>query len=354
MRRLTLILSDLYLPTDAGPAEAGAEPAGRGAGLRAALDLPNLDWLLRFAGRAGRIDDWRSWLSADIGGLDLSAVSLAQACAQGILPAPLSDNAWLATPVHLEARIDHVRLADRGLLRLSAEERDAWRQDFTRTFGPQYALHDAGERGFLLSGASFSRVASVDPARLLDADIGRALPTGPAAGELRRLGTEIEMWLHGAPGNGTRERKRERRVSALWLWGGGAPQRAASDSLRSSADVVTGARPRFYGGDPFLSALAGPNLNPPPASFAALAESEGRYVIEFAPMSGRRDESLAALESNWFGPAREAASHGALTIELVANDRWFRIDPRPAWRIWRKRRSWLAHLARHMPDAKAL
>ena len=71
-------------------------------------------------------------------------------------------------------------------------------------------------------------------------------------------------------------------------------------------------------------------------------------------MSGRKDESLAALDSNWFGPAREAASQGTLGIELIANDRWFRIAARPAWRIWRKRTSWLAHLARQVPDAKAL
>jgi hypothetical protein len=114
---------------------------------------------------------------------------------------------------------------------------------------------------------------------------------------------------------------------------------------------VTSARPLLYGGDPFLSALAGPNLNTPPASFAALPASDRRCVIEFAPMCGRKDESLAALESNWFAPAREAASRGALSIDLIANDRWFRIVARPAWRIWRKRTSWLAHLVRQVPDA---
>ena len=337
MRRLSLILSDLYLPSEA---------AGRGAGLPAALHLPHLDWLLRFAGRVDRVRDWRSWLSADLGRVDLARMTVAQACAQG-LPDSLSSNAWLATPVHLEARIDHVRLADRGLLRLTADERDSWRQDFTRAFGPEYALHDSGERGFLLSGASASRVASVDPARLLDADIGRALPTGPSAGELRRLGTEIEMWLHGAPGNTARELQRQRRISAFWLWGGG-------ESMPVNVNTSPHAAPRFFGGDAYLSALAGSPVPAPPVSFAALDAGESRCVVELAPMSGTKGESLAALDSNWFGPAREALNQGGLdSLDLIANDRWFRISTGSGWRIWRRRSSWLDQLARHLPEAKA-
>ena len=338
MRRLSLILSDLYLPSEVLPSITG-------------LDLPNLDWLLRFAGRVDRIDDWRSWLSADLGRADLARMTIAQVCAQRSLPDVMAGNAWLATPVHLEARIDHVRLADRGLLRLSADERHSWRQEFTRAFGPEYALHDAGDRAFLLSGVSATRMASVDPARLLDADIGRALPS-PSAGELRRLGAEIEMWLHGAPGNTAREQRRERRISALWLWGGGLS--GASETLPVSANTVPLAEPRFFGGDAFLSALAGSPVTPPPVSFAAIKAGESRCVVELSPMSGPKDESLAALDSSWFGPAREALGKGDLeSVDLIANDRWFRIAARPGWRIWRRRSSWLDQLARQLPEAKA-
>ncbi len=52
MRRLTLILSDLYLP----------EEAGRGMTVPTTRDLPNLEWLLRFAESPEHIGDWRSWL----------------------------------------------------------------------------------------------------------------------------------------------------------------------------------------------------------------------------------------------------------------------------------------------------
>ena len=335
MRRLTLILSDLYVPSEA---------AGSGASLTA-LELPAFDWLLRFSGGAERIDDWRRWLAVDVGRSDLARLSLADASAKAILPDPSSANLWLATPVHLEARIDHVRLADRGLLRLGAEEREAWRQDFARAFGPDYALHDAGDRGFLLSGAAAIRVASIDPARLLDADIGRALPTGPSAGELRRLGTEIEMWLHGAAGNAAREKKRERRVSALWLWGGGLVDQNAVEAETTTRGGDSSVR--YYGGDPYLSALAGSSVTSPPVSFGDMSTTDSRCIVEFAPMSGRKQESLAALESNWFSPVRNALRRGELeSVDLIANDRRFRIAARSGWRWWRRRSTWLAQLSR--------
>jgi hypothetical protein len=332
MRRLTLILSDLYLP----------EEAVRGGSFPSALELPHLDWLLRFASHAERIGDWRRWLSTDLGATQLAALPVAQACALGRLSSADAGRAWLATPVHLEARLDHVRLADRGLLRLGADERPAWIADFSRSFGPDYALHDAGARNFLLSGASEVRAASVDPARLLDADIGRALPTGPAAGELRRLGTEIEMWLHGAAPNLARERARERRVSAMWLWGGGVAEPAGFTSNTMHHEGL-----RLCGEDPYLSALGVP-VTPVP-DFTTLDRGATRCVIELSPMSGPKSESLANLDTQWFGQTRAALSDGSLeTVDLVANDRCYRITSRPSWRFWRRRSSWLAQLGRDL------
>jgi hypothetical protein len=338
MRRLSLILSDLYLPTESGP-----EERTRG-GTGAVFDLPNLDWLLRFASAGDAIGDWRSWLSLSLGAAGLAQLPVARVCALGLLPDAVAARSWLATPVHLEARLDHVRLADRGLLRLRPDEREAWMLEFARSFGPEYALHDAGERTFLLSGAAATPVASVDPARLLDADIGYALPSVPAAGELRRLGTEIEMWLHGAAINMARERAGQRRVSALWLWGGGV----SDPNAPIAASPVEGVR--LLGGDAFLMALARtlplPVL-PAPASFAALPQDATRSIVELAPMTSLPTESLTALDDAWFSSVRGALTHGALeSVDIIANDRWFRIAARPAWRIWRRHSPWLAQLGR--------
>ena len=70
-------------------------------------------------------------------------------------------------------------------------------------------------------------------------------------------------------------------------------------------------------------------------------------------MSGPR-ESLERIEANWFAPARAALSEWPLgALDIVANDRWFRIGARAGWRRWRARRDWLESLGRHASAAKA-
>jgi len=341
MRSLTLILSDLYLPQE----------AARDAAIPATLELPNLAWLLRFAGSVATVSDWRRWLVAELNLASLANLPVAEVAARAFLASDAAATAWLATPVRLEARLDHVRLTDRGLLRVSAEEGAAWCQEFARGFGPDLALHSAGERGFFLTGLK-TAAATVDPARLLDADVARALPRGADTPELRRLGAEIEMWLHAASLNAARERARLPRISAFWLWGGDA--RSGSPTMAASQD--RSAPVALYGGDPFLAGLSSAaQVEMPqraPENYSALQSEHGRQVVEIAPMSGAPRESLVNLEQNWFAPARAALASGGLgSLALVANDRCFRVAKRPGWRVWRPRRDWLEMLGRGIPSA---
>jgi hypothetical protein len=341
MRRLTLILSDLYLPEEA-PHEAAS-----------ALELPNLEELLRFA-RGSRIDSWRAWLAREIGADIIASGPVAQLAAVSVPTIQEPSAAWFATPVSFEARLDHVRLLDRGLLRIPSAERAAWCAEFARAFGPEYTLHEAGERGFFISGIAETAAAGVDPARVIGADIAHALPAGAMAGELRRLMAEIEMWMHAAALNAARERERRPRISALWLWGGGP--RAWRPG------VPTGWQPasssiRLSGGDPWLTALAWlGRLSPSrsPSGFADLDATSSHEVVELAPMSGPEAESLPALDRDWFGPARTGLASGALEqLDVVANDRWFQLTSRSTWRFWRRRRPWLEVLGREALRAQA-
>jgi len=61
MRRLTLILSDVYLPEQSDTADSPGV-------LRSdALPMPSLEWLLRFSAAREVSGDWRAWLlSTDI------------------------------------------------------------------------------------------------------------------------------------------------------------------------------------------------------------------------------------------------------------------------------------------------
>jgi hypothetical protein len=330
MRQLTLILSDLYLPAEAGrDAVAQAQP------------LPGLDWLLRFAAPVQYIDDWRRWLTLRVAGPELAELPPAQLAARAADSA--LNGVWLATPVHLEARLDHVRLADRGLLHLDRDQAHALSQEFAHTFGPQLSLA-GGERGFVLRGGPDADAITTDPARLLDSDIGQALPSGsPAGGELRRLGTEIEMWLHGSRVNEARERARQKLITALWLWGGGLarPQPAKPAGTRDPL--------RLFGADFLLHDLArllsGAAVSAAPASFAGI-DAGFSSCVQLAPMSGPAGESLRDIETNWFAPARNALVRGSLDrLTLVANDRVFEVSARAGWKFWRPRGHWLRRLS---------
>jgi hypothetical protein len=332
MRRLTLILSDLYLPAEAAES---APPE--------ALDLPNLDWLLCFASAREPIGDWRSWLARELGAAQFAALPPAHAVAAHRLGNDRASGAWLATPVRLEVRIDHVRLADRGVISLAPAQRAELVQEFARHFGPECALHEAGPRGFLLTGARAERARTVDPARLLDADLGAAIPSGADSGQLRRLAAEIEMWLHRSPINAALEGARRPRVSALWLWGGGS----AGPEARRPDGLVEG-RYVFHGEDPWLAACAdhitAREIAAPPGGFAALTGTD-HAIVELTPMSGERRDSLGTVEAQWFAGVRAALAAGSLeSVDLIANDIRYRIAARPAWRIWRRRAPWLAVL----------
>lgn len=333
MRRLTLILSDLYLPDE----------AARDIATHSSVALPALDALLRFA-NVTRVDDWRSWLCAQLPD-QLTDTSLPAICAHGVVPNRDLDTAWFATPLHAEARLDHVRLDDRGVLRLDAGERTAACEEFARVFGSGHGLYDGGDRTFFFTGLPDPGVRTVDPARLLGSDIQGALPER-AATELRRLSSEIEMWLHGSELNAARERARKPRVSMLWLWRGAAHPHVVGKPA--------GIDPSFFGSDPLIGALARRHgrARDVPFEFRDLDGSQEHVIAEFAPVTGAPHERLPALDSKWFAPIAQALASGELdSLEIVANDRRLAVDRKSRLKFWRRTRPWLELLG--APTAKA-
>lgn len=350
MSRFTLILSDLYLPQDSD------EPPER-----ASLHLPNLGWMLRYANRRDMVGDWRSWLARESGAAALARRPPAQAVAAHYFSRlenanELASRAWLATPVHLEARIDHVRLSDRGFIALSAAERVELAADFARHFNPDYSLFDLGSRGFLLVGNRVLQARSVDPARLLDMDVGDAIPSGKDSGELRRVAAEMEMWLHRTPVNLARDVAGLRRVSTLWLWGGEAPDPEPPREFETAAAAPHRSLLTVHGDDPWLAAFAahlGAGLEAVPMEFRKL--DHGRpAIVELNPMTGDRRESLAYVEKHWLGSIRVALTMGKLdSFDLVANDLRHRVGTQAEWRFWRRPAPWLSRLWHRRPGAKA-
>jgi hypothetical protein len=337
MRRLTLILSDVYLPEESDRTLSADARSGD------ALPMPHLEWLLRFASRRELTRDWRAWLAGALGFEHVRDMPPAQVAARGLLSAELAGQAWFATPVCFDLHINHVRLNARGMLRVDAAEGEQWCDAFARDFGPDYSLHYAGPRGFLLTGLRSAGGSTLDPARLLGADV---MPGLRQAGDLVRLelaraATEFEFWMHASPLNVARESARRPRISSFWLWGGGTPAAPGGERSGSRAPVV-------FGDDLYLGGLArdlGTSARPAPAAFDRLPPDATDAIVELMPMSGPSEEALAKLDSRWFAPVRAALSRGALDrLELLANDRCWRIERGGGWKFWRRPQGWLAAL----------
>ncbi len=312
MRRLILILADLYVSR-----RSHFVPGADRSGMLAMTELPALTQALRF-GSDKRIDDWRVWLAGLVGA--------------AVAPQPQ----WLVTPLQLEVRLDHVRAADRGLMTLQGDERAALAADFAGTFGPEISLEATAGREFRLRGFEQTNADTVDPARLLGADVRDALPRGPDARRVRSFMSEVEMWLHGASINSARQRAGLPLVSTLWPWRAPRPL--------PPARWAGARRVRFIGTDSFLAALAaacGAASDPITTPQAALASGETAVVV-LEPVT---QMGLAEFDASWMTPVQRELRRGALrSLTLVANECVFELNRYSHWCRWRRPMPWVERL----------
>lgn len=230
--------------------------------------------------------------------------------------------AWalLATPVHCAATMTSVRLSPAGILPLDAAAASALAGDFQRVFphSPQRLI--AGRSGALFTVfAAPLTVHTRDPSDALDQDVWDFLPSGADAAALRRLMSEIELWLFDHEINRARQARTLAPITGLWLWGGGAPLRALPALVGWTA-----------GTDAFFGAL-------PLHGAANRGTGSGVVVVADAPgTTGWRE-----AEARWLRPAlRDLAGRRIDAIELSAGERCFRVDPGWRWHVWRRTRPW--------------
>ncbi len=339
-----MIAPDLYVPSEAG--RSGGEAR-----------WPGLARLARFGAASALPEGWRSTLARRLGAPHAAAASPAAVAAMAVDGLPIESShphwVWLADPVHLSAGLTTVHLAAR--LRLDAVEQAELSRDFASTFaGCGYGLAPTRCGRFLAAGPPMAgRAETPDPARWLGASLADAIATRPAAEAFRRLGAEIEMWLHGHPLNVRRVRAGRLAVSALWLWGGGPPLAAPPLTGGHSPWV-------FFGDDPFMEGLAhlcGARRAPALHRLDALAPSDAeRVVIELELLAPPEPQSAGlaldapfaaeALERDWVAPALERLDRRAVErIVLIAGDRQVALARLDGLRLWRRRRDPLAALS---------
>jgi hypothetical protein len=346
VREIVIVISDLYL----APGQAGGSPEAAASARDAAaasVTLSGFEHVARF-GQRRSIEGgggWRPWLARWLGRDDLATV--APAVIAAVAASAVADStAWLVTPVHLIAGLTSLHVDRRSILRLSAADLESFAQDFNRTFGDtDLHLAPLANGEFLLRGPATLSAATTEPSRALVADLGAALPKGSYAKALKRLGAELEMWLHTHPLNEARQRRGEMPVSALWLWGGGASVQFTPlpGSLKTRGDLA-------FGSDPYLIGLwhlhGGRALALPDDKLTSLlTDTSAQRAILVTEVTSLLQsnprwtvfEALAELDRLYVAPAIAALRTGAVEkVVLIVNDTELQVTRRDRLKFWRR------------------
>ena len=419
MREIVIVITDLYL----SPAPALRDPTAFTDSNSAASALPGLEQIARFGERQGLADGWRAWLARWLGRSDLAQAAPASVAAASVAaaantmpavavapaafvaptasvappasvapavnqgPPPVQGvaqqsaaRAWIATPVHFAAGLTALHFDRRGILRLPRAQLEPLALDFQRSFLDSHlslAPLDSGD--FLLFQPAVPEVRTTEPARIAGADVAAALPNGAGATVLRRLGAELEMWLHEHAVNRERASRNEPPISTLWLWGGGPATLSGASSSHDSASArlpvsahvavatplvapapapaspTASDLPRAFGSDSYLTGLwrlCGSDTRPLPEQIdSAFSYAQSAVVVVEAGQGLRTNESwtlydaLANLDRRFIAPAVEALRRDDVdAVSILANDRRLVLNPRDHFKIWRRPRTGLAGL----------
>ena len=296
MRRLTLILSDLYLPEEVGRRSSPLpRPTAELPALDVAAALRGCAATRRRLARAGWPREPVPTASTDL--------PIAQTVrADGSSPLPGRDRLARDAGAPRSAARSRAAHGPRAVASRSRRTCELPCAEFARAFGPQYALHDAGERGFLperiarrRASAPSTRRACWVPTSVRRCPRARSRGIATARGGNRNVAARCGA-QHGA---------RAAAEAALCpRCGCGAAELDAVHGVRAAA-CASGPR-IFVGGDPLIAALnrAGRRSRAPsrpPSDWSANRQPAAPHVVvEFAPLSGPRSMRCQSLEARWF------------------------------------------------------
>lgn len=271
--------------------------------------LPQLTRLLAAARRLPGSADWRAGVLSCLHGGTAPDWPPAAVAACGLHGLAAGQPLCFATPLYLEAGISRVHLPPHGLLALDATEQEAWREAFNQEFGVAGAWLHAVPGGWLLVSSAAAAAEDAPPSRLLGAALERRPATGDEQRQLRRLGTEVEMWLAAHPLNAAREARRRPPVNCFWFWGG-AHFRQLPPLAQPPRDMHGPAQP-----DPWLAGLA-QHAGVAPVQIAeswhAVRHLQHGLVVPAADEAGAARAQWQQLEASWFEPMAQALRAGEL------------------------------------------
>ncbi len=290
-----------------------------------AVRAPLLERALAQAARSTAVPDWRERAYRLVATESAGMPGIAAAALCGELGSVDAACVFMASPVYCEAGMVSVRLPANGLLGLTAEEALHLAQEFNRDFddGAQRLIAAPSGRLFCAFRAATTALTH-DPLAVRGWDIGPLLPAGADGPRLRRLMSEIEMWLFEHASNRARAARGAMPVTGLWLWGGGAPlaQLPRLTGWTAGDDVLFGAWPRQQ-------------------DFPRESRS-GVIVLEVEPGTA----GWQAAERRWLVPALRALRRGKIRqLDLGIGERQFALRAGWSLRFWRRARPWWEYSA---------
>jgi hypothetical protein len=291
------------------------------SGFESGASAPALDRLLTHASAPTTSTDWRR----DAFGVIAGAAAVPPVAAAALLAADETVRGpWvcIATPVHLVAGMSTVTLSQGGVLTLDETEAGALAADFNRVFADSGVRLAVGRAAVLL--CVFDRVLCVtthEPADVAGGDVFECQPLGADAPRLRRLMSEMELWLFEHAVNRARAGRGVAAITGLWLWGGG-------ESLPRLPDV----RGFTAGTDPLFAAYGNATEFPGGAMPRA-----GVLVCDVEPGAA----TWPQFEQRWLEPLSRALAAGELErLTVSVRQRLVRIERRTSWRFWRRAKPW--------------
>lgn len=274
-------------------------------------------------------------------------------------PIDIDDACWIAAdPVHLRFHQEHLILADGGTLDITPDEAAALVGELNRHFADLGTFRvSAVDRWYLrLAGeTTLTRFDAPPLSAVAGRSVTRLLPEIMEDREVRKLLNELQTALHAHPVNQRREERGQAAINSLWLWGAGRlPQRIEADF-----DGVWSNNPLALG----LARAAGVPRHATAADTATLLAhaapgTKQLVVLEdlVEPVHYQHGEAykqtLAALETRWFAPLRQALMDGRLAhLRLVAPTAYgtlaWESRRTDQWRLWRRPQS-LAEIAKSL------
>lgn len=320
---------------------------------RSHAGLPEMPALTRLLRRARPLPAAADWQAGVMRALGLDGLPAAVIAVRALPALPAGSAICFAAPLHAVAGISRVHLPPGGWLVLEAGEEAAWREAFNAEFAAAGAtLHAADEGGgWILAASCAAGACDAAPELLVGAALERAPARDEAQRALRRLGTEVEMWLASHPLNRQRERRGEPVLNTIWFWGPARSQalpaavvlRAVVSSRRTDAWLAGLAawagRPVVRAGGWDAAVKATPGLLPRPGDGGLVLAVPQSQAAGFS--AGYWQE----LEQCWLAPAEQALAEGAIEalhlqlgcaswqVQRNSMRHWLRWGRRPWWQM---------------------